>query len=101
MTSLLQVVLLGAAPLLEIDEATILVLHFFWFPFFFMSLSFLSFPDAPCMEYMPISWGGLGGQCRHIWHTWSVWVSFFVYVFLKPELLDDLLVGSRLMRCSF
>ena len=17
--------------------------------------------------------GGLGGQCRHIWHTWSVW----------------------------
>ena len=25
----------------------------------------------PCM---PISWSGFGGQCRHIWHTWSVWV---------------------------
>ena len=22
---------------------------------------------------MPISWGGFGGQCRHIFHTWSVW----------------------------
>ena len=22
---------------------------------------------------MPISWRGLRGQCRHIWHTWSVW----------------------------
>ena len=21
-----------------------------------------------------LHWGGLGGQCRHIWHTWSVWV---------------------------
>ena len=26
------------------------------------------------LPYMPISWGGLRGQCRHIWHTWSVWV---------------------------
>ena len=25
------------------------------------------------LPYMPISWGVLGGQCRHIWHTWSVW----------------------------
>ena len=25
----------------------------------------LNYPNAPCMEYMPISWGGLGGQCRH------------------------------------
>ena len=25
---------------------------------------------------MPISWGGFGGQCRHIYHTWSVWVLF-------------------------
>ena len=28
------------------------------------------------MPYMPISWGGLGCQCRHIYyifHTWSVW----------------------------
>ena len=23
--------------------------------------------------YMPINWGGFGGQCRHIWHTWNVW----------------------------
>ena len=22
---------------------------------------------------LPISWGGFGGQCRHIWHIWSVW----------------------------
>ena len=21
-----------------------------------------------------LHWGGLRGQCRHIWHTWSVWV---------------------------
>ena len=21
----------------------------------------------------PISWGGFGGQCRHIWHTRSAW----------------------------
>ena len=21
-----------------------------------------------------LHWGGFGGQCRHIWHTWSVWV---------------------------
>ena len=27
-------------------------------------------PDTPCM---PLHWGGFGGQCRHIWHTWSVW----------------------------
>ena len=26
------------------------------------------------LPYMPISWGGFGGQCRYIWHTWSVWV---------------------------
>ena len=28
------------------------------------------FPDTPniCLH-----WGGLGGECRHIWHTWSVW----------------------------
>ena len=25
------------------------------------------------VPYMPLSWGGLGGQCRHILHTWSVW----------------------------
>ena len=25
--------------------------------------------------YIYLHWGGLGGQCRHIWHTWSVWVS--------------------------
>ena len=30
-------------------------------------------PYTPCMVYMPISWGGLGGQCGHIFHTWSVW----------------------------
>ena len=24
--------------------------------------------------HMPISWGSLGGQCRHTCHTWSVWV---------------------------
>ena len=28
-------------------------------------------PDTPCMPCL--HWGGLG-QCRHIWHTWSVWV---------------------------
>ena len=26
------------------------------------------------LPYLSISSGGLGGQCRHIWHTWSVWV---------------------------
>ena len=26
------------------------------------------------LPYMPISWGGFEDQCRHIWHTWSVWV---------------------------
>ena len=39
-------------------------------------------PDTPCVPCMPISWGGLGGQCRHIWqshgasgyysHTWPI-----------------------------
>ena len=24
--------------------------------------------------HMCLHWGGLRGQCRHIWHTWSVWV---------------------------
>ena len=23
--------------------------------------------------YIYLHWGGLRGQCRHIWHTWSVW----------------------------
>ena len=34
------------------------------------------------MPYMPISWGGFGGQCRHIWQsqTGCVWVTSF---FLK------------------
>ena len=31
------------------------------------------YPNTPCMLYMLISWGGFGGQCRHIWHTSSVW----------------------------
>ena len=24
-------------------------------------------PDTPCMVYLPISWGGLGGQCMGIY----------------------------------
>ena len=28
-----------------------------------------------------LHWGGLRGQCRHIWHKWSVWV-LFVFVFV-------------------
>ena len=23
--------------------------------------------------YIYLHWGGLGGQCRHLWHTWSAW----------------------------
>ena len=34
------------------------------------------------MPYMP-HWGGLGGQCRHIWHTWSVWdIKTFCSIFV-------------------
>ena len=37
-------------------------------------------PATPCMEYMPISWGGFGGQCRHIWQSHGVsgkyWTTF-------------------------
>ena len=40
-----------------------------------------SIPDAPCMVYLPISWGGLRGQCKHIWQSHgvsSVWeLSFY------------------------
>ena len=30
-------------------------------------------PDTPCMPYISLHWGGLRAQCRHIFHTWSVW----------------------------
>ena len=36
-------------------------------------------PKATChtqtlhVWYIYLHWGGFGGQCRHIWHTWSVW----------------------------
>ena len=36
------------------------------------------------MPYMPISWGGLGGECTHIWHTWSVWDSCISFTELLP-----------------
>ena len=26
------------------------------------------------LPYICLHWGGFGGQCRHIRHTWSVWV---------------------------
>ena len=31
--------------------------------------------DFPTLHvcHIYLHWGGLGGQCRHIWHTWSVW----------------------------
>ena len=33
----------------------------------------VKYPDTPCsMPYMPISWGGLGGQCKHIWQSHGV-----------------------------
>ena len=34
---------------------------------------------------LPISWGGLGGQCRHIWHTWSVWVYIYTYIYVRNQ----------------
>lgn len=34
-------------------------------------------PNAPRMPYMLTS-GWFGGQCRHIWHTRSVWVGQWV-----------------------
>ena len=34
--------------------------------------SWLWFPNTPCMPYMPIHWGGFGGQCRHIWQSHGV-----------------------------
>ena len=39
----------------------------------------LPFPYAPCMEYLPYI-VDFYGQCRQIYHTWSIWVlqpSFF------------------------
>ena len=36
-------------------------------------------PDTPCMVYICLHWGGLRGQCRHIWHIWSVWV-WHIYI---------------------
>ena len=26
--------------------------------------------------HIRLHWGGFEGQCRHIWHTWSVWVMY-------------------------
>ena len=31
-------------------------------------------PDTPWDCHICLHWGGFGGQCRHILHTWSVWV---------------------------
>ena len=30
------------------------------------------YPGTPCLSYMPISWDGFGGQCRHIWQSHGV-----------------------------
>ena len=47
------------------------------------------------LPYMPISWGGFGGQCRHIWHTWSVWVWYVVswYVVVHVVVVDVVSCG--------
>ena len=45
------------------------------------------------LPYVPISWGGgLGGQCRHRWHTWSVWVKEEFWQLEDP---DCTLQGSQ------
>ena len=34
-----------------------------------------------------LHWDGFGGQCSHIWHTWSVWVYIVsVYLTLKKNI---------------
>ena len=32
-------------------------------------------PNTPWDCHICRSVGGFGGQCKHIWHTWSVWVA--------------------------
>ena len=37
------------------------------------SMIFLECPDTPWDCHICLHWGAFGVQCRHIWHTWSVW----------------------------
>ena len=46
------------------------------------------FPDTPWDCHICricLHWGGLGGQCRHIWHTWKVFGFSF---WRSPSKLD-------------
>ena len=47
------------------------------------------------LPYMPISWGGARGvQCRHIWHTWSVWVWVFRAKVFNLIDIDESTIGG-------
>ena len=44
-------------------------------------------PNTPWDSHICLHWGGLGGQCRHIWHTWSVWVWVSPFLNILSRLL--------------
>ena len=39
----------------------------------------LTYTQTLHVRYICLHWGGLSGQCRHIWHTWSVWDILFCH----------------------
>ena len=47
----------------------------------------IQYPNTPCMPLV------LGGQCRHIWHTWSVWGTC-------SSKKNMSLLASQLMSCN-
>ena len=42
-----------------------------------------------------LHWGGFGGQCRHIWYTWSVWDRQDAHLYLMCDIS-----GSGCLRLS-
>ena len=62
-------------------------------------------PDTPCMPYMIICdicvhWAGVGGQCRHIWHTWSVWVYIYDYMCVCHIITIAIIVILLIIMCA-
>ena len=53
--------------------------------------------------YMPISWGGFGGQCRHIWQSHGVFGYVYIYIYTHLPLgafASQLSGGWMAFRCD-
>ena len=51
-----------------------------------------TYPDTPWDCHICLHWGGLGGQCRDIWHTWSFW-DIYIYILCIYTYMTSIIVS--------